>query len=251
MTYVEGFVVAVPQENKAAYLDHASRASVLLKEFGIARHTEAWAADVPDGTVTDFRKAVQAQEGEAIVFAWFEYPDRAARDAANARMMSDPRMHELGDMPFDGKRMIMGGFDGILDTGGARGAFVDGFVLPVPEANRAAYLEMAQQAWSNFAEHGALRLVEAFGDDVQPGKVTDFYRAVKAEPGEGVVFSWLEWPDRATRDEAWAKMMADDRMKPDPAHNPFDGKRMFWGGFDMIFDTGANAPVTAQQREFA
>jgi uncharacterized protein YbaA (DUF1428 family) len=251
MTYVEGFVVAVPEANRAAYLDHAARASVLFKDYGIARHTEAWGTDVPDGTVTDFRKAVQAQDGEAIVFAWFEYPDRAARDAANARMMSDPRMHELGDMPFDGKRMIMGGFETILDTGSARGAFVDGFVLPVPRANRDAYLAMATQAWSVFVDYGALRLVEAFGDDVQPGKMTDFYRAVKAEEGEGVVFSWIEWPDRATRDEAWTKMMEDERMKLDPANTPFDGKRMFWGGFELVFDTGAEAPVTASQPEFA
>ena len=237
MTYVEGFVAAVPEKNKAAYLEHAARASVLFKEFGIARHTEAWGADVPDGTVTDFRKAVLAEEGETIVFAWFEYPDRAARDAAGARMMSDPRMSELMDMPFDGKRMIMGGFETILDTGSQRGSFVDGFVLPVPHANREAYLAMAQKAWTVFADYGALRLVEAFGDDVQPGKVTDFYRAVKAEEGEGVVFSWIEWPDRATRDQAWAKMMEDDRMKHDPAENPFEGKRMFWGGFEMAFDT--------------
>jgi uncharacterized protein YbaA (DUF1428 family) len=188
MTYVEGFVAAVPEENKAAYLDHAARASVLFKEFGITRHTEAWGADVPDGTVTDFRKAVQAQDGEVIVFGWFEYPDRAARDAAGARMMSDPRMGELMDMPFDGKRMIMGGFETILDTGSARGGFVDGFVLPVPHAARDAYLEMARKAWAVFEDYGALRLVEAFGDDVRPGTVTDFYRAVKAEDGEGSSF---------------------------------------------------------------
>ena len=244
MTYIEGFVLAVPEANKAAYLEHATRASALFKEYGIARHTEAWGADVPDGTVTDFRKAVLAEQGEAVVFAWFEYPDRAARDAANARMMSDPRMGDLMDMPFDGKRMIMGGFETILDTGHARGAFVDGFVLPVPRARRDAYLQMAQKAGTLFAEHGALRLVEAFEDDVQPGKVTDFYHALKAEEGEGVVFSWIEWPDRATRDQAWAKMMEDDRMKPDPANTPFDGKRMFWGGFDLVLDTGADTPGT-------
>jgi uncharacterized protein YbaA (DUF1428 family) len=249
MTYVEGFVVAVPEENKAAYLDHAARASVLFKDFGIARHAEAWAADVPDGTVTDFRKAVQAKEGEAVVFSWFEYPDRATRDAANARMMSDPRMEELMDMPFDGKRMIMGGFESLLDQGGARGTFVDGFVLPMPERNRDAYRALAEKAAAIFSEYGALRVVEASGDDVQRGKVTDFYRAVKAEDGEIVVFSWIEWPDRAARDAAWPKLMEDERMKPDGEH-PFDGKRMFWGGFDIVFDSaGQTAP--APERELA
>ena len=96
----------------------------------------------------------------------------------------------------------------------------------------------------------AKRLVEAFGDDVPRGEVTDFYRAVKAEDGEGVVFSWIEWPDRVTRDEAWAKMMEDERMKPDPANTPFDGKRMFWGGFDLVFDTAAEG-AQAPQRELA
>jgi uncharacterized protein YbaA (DUF1428 family) len=251
MTYVEGFVAAVPEENKAAYLEHAARASVLLREFGVVRHTEAWGADVPDGTVTDFRKAVQAKEGETVVFAWFEYPDRPARDAATAKMMSDPRMAELMDMPFDGKRMIMGGFESILDAGSDRGGFVDGFVLPVPHARRDAYLEMAHKAEPIFAEHGALRVVEAFGDDVPRGEVTDFYRAVKAQEGEGVVFSWIEWPDRATRDQAWAKMMEDERMKPDPANTPFDGKRMFWAGFEMVFDTAAHDAAASAEKELA
>jgi uncharacterized protein YbaA (DUF1428 family) len=250
MTYVEGFVCAVPDANRDKYRDHAATAWKLFKEFGVRRHVEAWGADVPDGKVTDFRKSVAAEDGESVVFAWFEYPDRATRDQVNARMMSDPRMAELMDMPFDGRRMIMGGFETILDTGGARGGFVDGFVLPVPEANRAAYVEMAHKAWSVFADHGALRLVEAFGDDVQPGKVTDFYRAVKAEEGEEVVFSWIEWPDRATRDGAWARMMEDDRMKHDPASNPFDGKRMFWGGFEMMLDEQAEAQAEPE-RELA
>ena len=248
MTYVEGFIVPVPEANRDAYRDHAATAWTLFQEFGVRRHVEAWGADLPDGTVTDFRKAVAAQEGEAVVFSWFEYPDRATRDAVNAKIMSDPRMAALMEMPFDGKRMIMGGFESILDTGGERGGFVDGFVLPVPLARRDAYLAMAEKAEALFAEHGALRLVEAFGDDVQHGKVTDFYRAVKAEDGEGVVFSWIEWPDRATRDQAWAKMMADDRMKPDPANTPFDGKRMFWGGFEMILDEQARAQA---ERELA
>jgi uncharacterized protein YbaA (DUF1428 family) len=78
---------------------------------------EAWGDDVPDGKVTDFRRAVQAKDDEEVVFSWFEYPDKATRDAANEKMMSDPRMKDMGDtMPFDGKRMIMGGFSTILDV---------------------------------------------------------------------------------------------------------------------------------------
>ena len=96
MTYVEGFVVAVPTANKEAYREHAAAAAPIFHEFGVTRMVEAWGDDVPDGKVTDFKGAVQAKEDEAIVFSWFEYPSKEARDAANARMMSDPRMEEIG-----------------------------------------------------------------------------------------------------------------------------------------------------------
>ncbi|MEE9922998.1 MAG: DUF1428 family protein [Brucella anthropi] len=117
MAYIEGFVVAVPKANKELYRKHAAEAAVLFKEFGVTRMVEAWGDDVPDGKVTDFRRAVKAEADEEVVFSWFEYPDNATRDAANSKMMSDPRMKAMGDqMPFDGKRMIMGGFSTIVDV---------------------------------------------------------------------------------------------------------------------------------------
>lgn len=252
MTYLEGFIVPVPKANKDAYRKHAADAAPLFAEFGVKRLVEAWGDDLPDGKVTDFRMAVQAKEDEDVVFSWFEYPSRQARDAANAKMMSDPRMKEMGaSMPFDGKRMIIGGFDSIVDEGSERGRYIDGFVLPVPQDKLDAYRELARKAATIFREHGALRDVEALGDDVHKGEVTDFYRAVKAEPDERVVFSFIEWPDKATRDEGWKKIMDDERMKPDEQNKPFDGKRMFWGGFDLILDTAGEsapqpAPATAQ-----
>uniref|UniRef100_UPI00202CF811 DUF1428 domain-containing protein n=1 Tax=Escherichia coli TaxID=562 RepID=UPI00202CF811 len=88
----------------------------LFKEFGALRIVECWASDVPDGKVTDFRMAVKAEENEEVVFSWIEYPSKEVRDAANQKMMSDPRMKEFGEsMPFDGKRMIYGGFESIID----------------------------------------------------------------------------------------------------------------------------------------
>ena len=237
MTYVEGFIVAVPTAKREEYLRHAESALGLFEEFGLRRMVECWASDVPDGETTSFAKAVQAKPDETVVFSWFEHASREARDAFNEKMMSDPRMEEMGaSMPFDGKRMVMGAFASILDEGSGTGPFVDGFVLPVPEANRAAYLELAKTAEANFRKFGALRVVEAWGDDVPDGEVTDFRRAVKAEDGEHVVFSWIEWPDKATRDAGWGKMMADPDMQADHANMPFDGKRMFWGGFDVILD---------------
>jgi uncharacterized protein YbaA (DUF1428 family) len=238
MTYVEGFVLAVPAEKKEEYRQHATAAWAVLRDFGVRRHMEAWGDDLPEGKVTDFRKSVQAQDGEEVVFAWFEYPDRAARDAANQKMMADPRMEQMGsNMPFDGKRMIIGGFESILDEGSQPGGYTDGFILPVPEQNRDAYREMAEKAAAIFREYGATRVVEAWGNDVHDGKLTDFRKSVKAEDGEQVVFSWIEWPSKEARDEAWPKVMEDERMKHDPANNPFDGKRMFWGGFQPILDT--------------
>jgi uncharacterized protein YbaA (DUF1428 family) len=116
MKYVDGFVVAVPAKNKEAYRELAAKAAPLFKEFGALRVVECWADDVPDGKLTDFRMAVKAGSDEEVVFSWIEYPSKEVRDAANATMMADPRMKALGDsMPFDGKRMIFGGFLPLLD----------------------------------------------------------------------------------------------------------------------------------------
>jgi uncharacterized protein YbaA (DUF1428 family) len=239
MSYVEGFVVAVPTANKDEYRRHAAGAEPIFKDLGATRMVEAWADDVPDGKVTDFRKAVQAKEDESVVFSWFEYPSKEARDAANEKMMTDPRMKEMGaSMPFDGQRMIFSGFAPIVEegAGGAMG-YTDGFVAPVAIGNKEAYRAMAAKSAPIFREHGATRVVEAWGDDVREGKVTDFRKAVKAEEGENVVFSWIEWPSKEVRVEGWGKVMADSRMKPPEGEAmPFDGKRMFWGGFAPILD---------------
>ena len=154
-------------------------------------------------------------------------------------MRTDPRMQPREDNPFDGKRMIFGGFDTIVDAR-ADGAtnYVDGYVLPVPEDRKDAYLAMAQKASGKFREYGAVRVVEAWGDDLPEGQVTDYQRAVKAEPGEGIIYSWVEWPDKETRDKGWERMMSDPDMQPD-GEMPFDGKRMFWGGFRPLVDTAA------------
>jgi uncharacterized protein YbaA (DUF1428 family) len=238
MTYVQGFILAVPSDKKEEYRRHAAEAAPLFKDFGATRQVEAWADDVPDGKVTDFRGAVQAKDGEDVVFSWFEYPSKEAYQAANQKMMDDPRMEEMGaNMPFDGKRMIYAGFDPIVEeSAGAKGGYIDGFIAPVPTGNREAYRAMAQKAAGVFQEYGATRVVEAWGDDVPDGKVTDYRRAVKAEEGENVVFSWVEWPSKEARDEGWKKVMADERMKPDHDNMPFDGKRMFYGGFSPIID---------------
>lgn len=246
MTYFEGFVVPVPEARRDDYRKHAVDAAPLFREFGVERIVEAWDSDVAEGKVTDFRKAVEAAPDEKVVFSWFEYPDKATRDAATEKMMSDPRMKQMGeDMPFDGKRMIVGGFDAIVEEGSPGGGYSDGFVVPVPEGKRDAYRALAAKMAGVFRKHGANRVVEAIADDVKHGQVTDFYRAVKAEDGETVVFSFIEWPDKKARDEAWAGIMADESLKPQ-GDLPFSGERMFWGGFDKIVDIAkAREPADA------
>ena len=245
MTYIDGFIVPVPTDNKEAYRKQAAEAAPLFKEFGVRRHVEAWDSDVSEGKVTDFRKAVDAKSDEKVVFSWFEYPSKQERDTASDKFMNDPRMKEMGaNMPFDGKRMIYGGFEAIVEEGAPGGDYTDGFVVPVPEGKRDAYRELASKMAKVFRQHGATRVIEAIADDVKHGEVTDFYRAVKAEDGETVVFSFIEWPDKQTRDDAWAKIMADESLKPD-GEMPFSGQRMFWGGFEPILDTAKREPAHA------
>jgi uncharacterized protein YbaA (DUF1428 family) len=114
-------------------------------------------------------------------------------------------------------------------------SYIDGFVIPVQTAKKDAYREMAAKAAAVFKEYGATRIVETWGDDVPDGKVTDFKGAVKAEPGETIVFSWIEWPTKAIRDAGNEKMRNDPRMKPDD-NMPFNGKRMIFGGFAVLLD---------------
>jgi uncharacterized protein YbaA (DUF1428 family) len=238
MIYVEGFITAVPNASKDAYLAHAAKAAPLLKEHGVRRMVETWGDDIPDGKVTDFKRAVLAKPDETVVFSWFEYPSRQARDAANDKISNDPRMSGMVEsMPFDGQRMIFSGFESLLDEGPkGHAGYVDGFVVPVPNANKEAYRQFSLQNVPMFLEYGALRLVETWGDAIVDGKLTDFRRAVQATADENVVYSWIEWRSRADRDTAWQKIMADERMKADRAPAPFDGKRMFYGGFTPILD---------------
>ncbi|WP_249975328.1 DUF1428 domain-containing protein [Vreelandella olivaria] len=114
--------------------------------------------------------------------------------------------------------------------------YVDGFVAAVPSANKPQFIEHAQTAAVVFKEHGALRVVECWGDDVPDGEVTSFPMAVKCRHDETVLFSWIEWPSRAVRDEAMPKVMQDPRLQMDVNPMPFDGKRLIFGGFNTLID---------------
>lgn len=118
-------------------------------------------------------------------------------------------------------------------------SYIDGFMCPVRPGKKDAYLDMAKMTAPLFIEYGALRVVEGWNEEIKPGKTNDMRTAVIAEEGEDVVFSWIEWPDKATRDAAWGKLMEDDRMKM-PDDNPMVGARMIYGGFSVILDHSAN-----------
>lgn len=116
--------------------------------------------------------------------------------------------------------------------------YIDGFLIAVPHANKQKFIEHAKSGDSVFMELGATRVLECWNDDVPNGKVTDFRRAVKANDDEAVVFSWIEWPDKTTRDAGMAKMMelmkTDPRMNPETNPMPFDGQRLIFGGFSPV-----------------
>lgn len=115
-------------------------------------------------------------------------------------------------------------------------SYIDGFVIAVPNDKREVYKSHAALAAGVFKENGALRVVEAWGDDVPEGKLTSFPMAVKREANETVVFSWIEWPDKATRNKGMDKAMSDPRLSSETSPMPFDGKRMIYGGFATLLD---------------
>lgn len=120
MSYIDGFVLAVPTQNKHKFIDHAGTADAAFREWGATRVVECWESEVPAGKQTDFRRAVALKDDESVVFSWIEWPDKATRDAAMARMMdpdnADPRVDQaINPMPFDGARMIYGGFEPVVE----------------------------------------------------------------------------------------------------------------------------------------
>jgi uncharacterized protein YbaA (DUF1428 family) len=124
-------------------------------------------------------------------------------------------------------------------------SYIDGFVLPLKDDKLDEYTKLAEMFAKKAVALGAIGSVEALGDGLEHGHTTDFFRAVNAEDGENVVFSFVVWPDKATRDSAWAKIMSDPEMQPGAQPMPFDGKRMFWGGFKPFVSTLERATENA------
>lgn len=115
--YVQGFIVPVPADKQDAYRETAGKFWPIARDYGATEHVEAWEADVKDGKQTDFRRSVNLEDGEKVVFSWVIWPDKATCDASHDKMMADPRFKELGEMPFDARRMVYGGFEPLVVEG--------------------------------------------------------------------------------------------------------------------------------------
>ena len=234
--YFQGFVIPVPIGNKQAFLKMAKKVAPLFTEYGAMRTVECWGEDVMVGKITDFKKAVQANDDEAVVLSWVWWPDKATCDTAAGKLMADDRMKPDGPMPFDGQRSIYAGFETTFDTGGdGQFGYVDGMVASVPDDKRPDFVDHAARIARLFQERGALRVVDGWGIDVPAGKVTDFKRAVQAKDGETVVFGWIEWPDKPTRDAGMSALMQDPRMREIPP--AWNGQLAIFSGFTPILDT--------------
>lgn len=238
MTYVDGYLVPVPTANKEAYRTLAQEAWSQFKSFGALSMVEAWGDDVPDGKVNSIKSAVKLKDDETSMFSWVTWPDKATRDAGWQGMMAaGPPEEEMRKMPFDGKRMIYGGFQKLLGDVGLKTGYIDGTVMPVPADKRDAYTEASIKMAELFQEHGALSVVDCWGDDLPEGKVNDFHTAILRKPDEAVVFSWINWKDKAARDAGWEKVMADPRMQEFGPHTVgADMGRMIYGSFVPLVD---------------
>jgi len=238
MTCIQGFICAVPTKNRGVFIQHAQKAAQAFHDYGCVAAVECWGDDVTSCDVPSFPAAVLAQPDETVVFSWYVWPTKDAHDAFMRAMPDDPRLNpETNPMPFDGKRVIFGAFETVLELGTyLPGGYVDGFVLAVPHARRHEFETFAKTCDPVFMEHGAHWIMENWGVDVPEGRLTDFKRAVQARPDEAIVFSWVQWADRATRDAGNEKIMNDPRLAA--FGMPFDSKRLIFGGFQPVVEVG-------------
>ncbi|MBX3248558.1 MAG: DUF1428 domain-containing protein [Myxococcales bacterium] len=243
MTYVDGFLLAAPTANEEPYRIHAEDAWPHFAKHGALTMVEGWGDVVPEGKINSIHSAVLRREGETPLFSWITWPDKATRDAGMVAVMEDIKSAPQPlEMPFDGQRMIFGGFEVLHGDPLVRIGYLEGSVMPVPAARRAELAASAARLAEVFKDHGATTVVDCWGDDVPEGKVNSFHTAILREPDEAILFSWINFPDKETRDAAWPRIMADPRMKE---HAPdtvgADLRRAIFGGFRPLVDVGAHS----------
>lgn len=238
MVYVSGMIGPVRTSEKSRYTRFAEASGEIFKRHGALALVDGWGEDVADGKVNDLKQAVQLKPDETVVFTYVIWPDKETSETGMIASMADLD-HRMDDFnaSMDGKRMIFGGFEPIVTFGDFSNApFIDGFLLAVPTGNRESYRQMAEDAVPFFRKFGMISMFECWGVDVPVGTLTSMEIATLKKPDETVVFSWVGWPDKATRDKAFEDMQSDPDMKA-PEVMPFDGSRMMFGGFTVIADT--------------
>ncbi len=240
MSYFQGFIIPVPEANKGAYLKMAQESVPLFTDYGARRIVECWGSDVPRGELTDMYGAVKAEKGENIVFSWIDWGTKEAFDKAHKDMGSDERMEEPSEMPFDGMRMIYSGFETVGERGTSGPAgYVQAYVAPVAKEKREAFADMCKTMRDLAIDNGAIHAVDGWAAGIKSGTITDFKQAVKAKAGEAIAFGYAEWPSKDAFDQGSVKMREDARMPPPGADMPMDGKRLIYGGFEVMLDTGS------------
>lgn len=246
MTYVDGFVIPVPKCNKSKFIDYGHRSDEVFVRHGASRIFECWQDNVARGALNDFFMGVDARDDEVIAFSWIEWRDKATRDQCMAVldgvMKADPHFDQTRNpLPFDGGRMLWGRFQVLVERGEPTfSPYVQGIVLAVPESRKEDFRRVAEKAWETLQGSGALRMIEAWEDEVPAGGQTDFFRMVMLEPGEKVVFSFIEWPSREACDAASLKMKTLAALEL-----PFDCARVISGGFRPVVEAVRQVWCTA------
>ena len=242
MTYFQGFMIPVPEGNKESYRKMAQDVAPIFTDHGALRTVECWGNNVPRGETTDMYGAVAAKDQEHVVFSWIEWESEGACSKAHDSMATDERMQDPPEeMPFDGMRMIYSGFEKLGESGGGgKTGYVQGYVAPVANEKREAFSTMCATMRDIAIDSGALHAADGWAGKIEEGKITDFKRAVKAEAGEAIAFGYVEWPSKQAYEQGSAKMMEDKRMPGPGSDMPVDGKRMIFGGFEVMLDTSGS-----------
>ena len=211
MVYVTALIAPVKKGGETQFVKSVRASGEICIRNGALADVQAWSDDVPVGKVNDLHQAVKREDDEDIVFSYIIWPDKQTCQDGMSALMSDPIISDPDFAPpMDGKRLIYGSFEPIVSEGNTSGAdYIDGFLFVVPAENKTAYQQMAAEAWPFFEKFGAISMYECWGDDVPDGKLTSMPLATHKKPDEVVLFSWIGWPDKATRDKGYADMQND------------------------------------------
>jgi uncharacterized protein YbaA (DUF1428 family) len=236
-TYVDGFVLPVPEDGIGKYREIATKAAALWIEHGALEYRETVLEDPTCQDTISFPALAGVKEGETVAFAYIAYKSREDRDQVNAKVMADPRLSCGEDCPFDYKRMAYGGFRTIVEGRSPTyvasvDQYVDGFVLPVRTDGIERYREIASKAAEVWLEYGALDYRECVLEDPTSHDMVSYPALASVKDDETVVFAYIVYKSREDRDQVNAKVMADPRMNCDDC--PFDPKRIGFGGFRTI-----------------